>query len=86
VFYFKEQTKSREGVYQIPSPENRQCVHFFTPDPVFQYFDFPIYHVETGSCSSIPSPVDIRLRPDATRNPEPAPDPTGFEKVNPVRL
>ncbi len=46
------------------------------PDPVFGYFDFPIYHVETGSGSgpSIPSLVGIRLRPVAARNPKPAPE------------
>jgi hypothetical protein len=32
------------------------------PDSVSQYFDFPIFHAQTGSSSSIPSPVGIRLR------------------------
>jgi hypothetical protein len=59
------------GVYRIPAPENQQSGHFSksgsifeksNPDTVSQYCDyFPIYHVNTGFGSSIPSVVFLSL-------------------------
>ncbi len=72
------------GHFSIPvaDPDPDPVFSFLNPnsDPVFQYFDVPMYHVDTGYGSSIPSPVGIQLLSDATRNPKSLPDPAGFEK------
>ncbi len=63
------------GVYRIPAIFSNSA-----PDPVLQYFDFPIYHVETGSGSSISSLWSVTGSGRMQLEPKPAPDPAGFKE------